>query len=130
MALGSVAISGGMSKKTKERMMYMDGKLVWSAAMGAYSGMSTTAPAEVDYIVVKPMAFAFTNSSPYSQQKTARVARGGSGNVSWMQHSRYDNSIASSNYAKVTFSAEGNISIYYPADNSDDYCTVEGYHYY
>ena len=26
MALGSVAISGGMSKKAKERMMYMDGK--------------------------------------------------------------------------------------------------------
>ena len=56
MALGSVAISGGMSKKTKERLMYMDGKLVWSAVMGASSGMSTTAPAEVDYIVVKPMA--------------------------------------------------------------------------
>ena len=45
MALGSVAISGGMSKKTKERLMYMDGKLVWSAVMGASSGMSTTAPA-------------------------------------------------------------------------------------
>ena len=130
MALGSVAVSGGMSKKEKERMMYMDGKLVWSAAMGASSGMSTTAPAEVDYIVVKPMALAFTNSVPYSQQKTARVARGGSGHVSWMQHSRYNSSIASSNYAKVTFSAEGNISIYYPQDNSDDYCTVEGYHYY
>ena len=110
--------------------MYMDGKLVWSAVMGASSGMSTTAPAEVDYIVVKPMAFAFADSRPYSQQKTARVARGGSGHVSWMQHSRYNSSIASSNYAKVTFSAEGNISIYYPADNSDDYCTVEGYHYY
>ena len=26
MALGSVAASGGVSKKTKERMMYMDGK--------------------------------------------------------------------------------------------------------
>ena len=66
MALGSVAVSGGMSKKEKERMRYMDGKLVWSAAMGASSGMSTTAPAEVDYIVVKPMAFAFTSSVPYS----------------------------------------------------------------
>ena len=130
MALGSVAISGGMSKKEKERMMYMDGKLVWSAAMGASSGMSTTAPAEVDYIVVKPMAFAFIDARPYSQQKTARVARGGSGHVSWMQHSRYNSSTASSNYAKVTFSAEGNISIYYPQDNSDDYCTVEGYHFY
>lgn len=130
MALGSVAVSGGMSKKEKERMMYMDGKLVWSAAMGASSSMSTTAPAEVDYIVVKPMAFAFTSSVPYSQQKTARVARGGSGHVSWMQHSRYNSSVPSSYYAKVTFSAEGNISIYYPQDNSDDYCTVEGYHYY
>jgi hypothetical protein len=69
MALGSVAVSGGMSKKEKERMMYMDGKLVWSAAMGASSGMSTTAPAEVDYIVVKPMAFAFIDARPYSQQK-------------------------------------------------------------
>ena len=37
MALGSVAVSGGMSKKEKERMMYMDGKLVWSAAMGNLS---------------------------------------------------------------------------------------------
>ena len=130
MALGSVAISGGMSKKTKERLMYMDGKLVWSAAMGSSGGTSAKAPDTVDYIVVKPMAFAFADSRPYSQQKTARVARGGSGHVSWMQHSRYNSSIASSNYAKVTFSAEGNISIYYPADNSDDYCTVEGYHYY
>lgn len=26
MALGSVAVSGGVSKKAKERMMYMDGK--------------------------------------------------------------------------------------------------------
>lgn len=69
MALGSVAVSGGMSKKEKERMMYMDGKLVWSAAMGASSSMSTTAPAEVDYIVVKPMALAFTSSIAYSQQK-------------------------------------------------------------
>lgn len=34
MALGSVSVPG-MSKKTKERLMYMDGKLVWSAAMGA-----------------------------------------------------------------------------------------------
>ena len=130
MALGSVAISGGMSKKEKERMMYMDGKLVWSAAMGASSSMSTTAPAEADYIVVKPMALAFTSSIAYSQQKTARVARGGSGHVSWMQHSKYNSSVPSSYYAKVTFSAEGNISIYYPQDNSDDYCTVEGYHYY
>ena len=34
MALGSVSVPG-MSKKTKERLMYMDGKLVWSAAMDA-----------------------------------------------------------------------------------------------
>ena len=55
MALGSVAISGGMSKKAKERLMYMDGKLVWSAAMGTSGGLSATAPDTVDYIVVKPM---------------------------------------------------------------------------
>lgn len=69
MALGSVAISGGMSKKTKERLMYMDGKLVWSAVMGASSGMKHHCPGEVDYIVVKPMAFAFADSRPYSRKK-------------------------------------------------------------
>ena len=44
MALGSVAVSGGVSKKTKERMMYMDGKLIWSAAMGKSGSSSATAP--------------------------------------------------------------------------------------
>ena len=33
MALGSVSVPG-VSKKTKERMMYIDGKLILSAAMG------------------------------------------------------------------------------------------------
>ena len=56
MALGSVAISGGMSKKTKERLMYMDGKLVWSAAMGSSGGTSAKAPDTVDYLVVKPVS--------------------------------------------------------------------------
>ena len=41
MALGSVAVSGGMSKKAKERLMYMDGKLVWSTAMGSSGGGAT-----------------------------------------------------------------------------------------
>lgn len=35
MALGSVAVSGGMSKKEKERMMmYMDGKPYFFSAAG------------------------------------------------------------------------------------------------
>ena len=63
MALGSVAISGGMSKKTKERLMYMDGKLVWSAAMGVSGGLSATAPDTVDYIVARPMAMTISSST-------------------------------------------------------------------
>lgn len=62
MALGSVAVSGGMSKKAKERLMYMDGKLVWSAAMGTYGGLSATAPDTVDYIIVRPMAMTTPSS--------------------------------------------------------------------
>ena len=34
MALGSVAVSGGVSKKAKERMMYMDGKPYLFSAAG------------------------------------------------------------------------------------------------
>ena len=62
MALGSVAVSGGMSKKAKERLMYMDGKLVWSAAMGMSGGLSATAPDTVDYIIVRPMAIVTPSS--------------------------------------------------------------------
>ena len=36
--------SGGISKKAKERMMHMDGKLIWSAAMGKSGSSSATAP--------------------------------------------------------------------------------------
>ena len=43
MALGSVSVPG-VSKKAKERMMYMDGKLIWSAAMGESGSSSVTAP--------------------------------------------------------------------------------------
>ena len=134
MALGSVAVSGGMSKKEKERMMYMDGKLVWSTAIGGSDGMSATAPAEVDYIVVKPMDFAFTSTSaenrrPYSQQKTARVARGGSGYVSWVQSQDSYVTSRSTDYARVTFSSEGKISISCPQRYNRDYGTIEGYHY-
>lgn len=63
MALGSVAVSGGMSKKTKERLMYMDGKLVWSAAMGMSGGLSAPAPDTVDYIIVRPMAMTTPGSA-------------------------------------------------------------------
>lgn len=128
MALGSVAISGGMSKKTKERLMYMDGKLVWSAAMGASGGLSATAPDTVDYIVVRPMAMTTTSST---QPKDARVARGGTGNVAWYQtNGSYSNARTNYSYGKIAFDASGKITLSYPWDSNNEYLTVEGYHYY
>ena len=80
MALGSVAVSGGMSKKTKERLMYMDGKLVWSAAMGTSGGTSAKAPDTVDYLVVKSVAVDYADSSYNGKMSPGatgvRVARG------------------------------------------------------
>ncbi|MBL6450786.1 MAG: hypothetical protein JNG54_03890 [Faecalibacterium prausnitzii] len=132
MALGSVAVSGGMSKKEKERMMYMDGKLVWSAAMGTSGGLSATAPDTVDYIVVRPMAMTTPSSgSAYAQPKDARVARGGTGNVAWYQTSgSYSNARSGYSYGQIAFDASGKITLYYPWDSNNEYLTVEGYHYY
>lgn len=128
MALGSVAISGGMSKKAKERLMYMDGKLVWSAAMGTSGGLSATALDTVDYIVVKPMSIP---SSGYAQSKDARVARGGTGNVAWYQTTgSYSNARSAYAYGKIAFDASGKITLSYPWDSNNEYLTVEGYHYY
>ena len=132
MALGSVAISGGMSKKAKERLMYMDGKLVWSAAMGTSGGLSATAPDTVDYIVVRPMAMMTPSSgSAYTQPKDARVARGGTGNVAWYQtNGSYNTAKSGYSYGKIAFDASGKITLSYPWDSNNEYLTVEGYHYY
>ena len=132
MALGSVAISGGMSKKTKERLKYMDGKLVWSAAMGTSGGLSATAPDTVDYIVVRPMTMTTPSSgAAYAQPMDARVARGGTGNVAWRQtNGRYSNAVSGYDYGKIAFDASGKITLFYPWDSNNEYLTVEGYHYY
>ena len=122
MAYGPVSVSG-VSKKAMERLMYMDGKLVWSAAMGTSGGLSVTAPDEVDYIIVKP------KSCDY---KDVKIARGCAGNIPW-----YQGEISSSSssyphtyrYGKVTFAADGKITISYSYAFYDDYLTVEGYQY-
>ena len=120
-----------MSKKTKERLMYMDGKLVWSAAMGTSGGLSATAPDTVDYIVVRPMSMTTSAGSAHAQPKDARVARGGTGNVAWLQTTgSYNNARTDYNYGKIDFDASGKITLYYPRDSNNEYLTVEGYHYY
>lgn len=131
MALGSVAISGGMSKKAKERLMYMDGKLVWSAVMGASGGTSAKAPDTVDYLVVKPVAYACGSGSASSiltnpGTTEARVARGCSAAINVIQHNR-DLSFVS--YATVKFASDGTIQLSYPGSNIDGCISVEGYQY-
>lgn len=128
MALGSVAISGGMSKKTKERLMYMDGKLVWSAAMGTSGGTSAKAPDTVDYLVVKPVASSFSSNIQISPGATeVRVARGGSAATSVVQYSR-DSGFT--DYVTVTFASDGTIRLSYPLSSINGCISVEGYHYY
>lgn len=120
MALGSVAVSGGVSKKAKERMMYMDGKLVWSAAMGPAGSSSVTAPDGVDYIIVKQRETAY---------KDVRIVRGCTGTTT-IEQSRYaDGSDASGRYATVTFASNGKISYSYPSYYAFSCFTVEGYQY-
>lgn len=127
MALGSVAISGGMSKKTKERLMYMDGKLVWSAAMGASGGTSAKAPDTVDYLVVKPVASSFSSNIPISPGATeVRVARGGSAATSVVQYSR-DSGFT--DYVTVKFASDGTIQLSYPLSGINGCISVEGYQY-
>lgn len=131
MALGSVAISGGMSKKTKERLMYMDGKLVWSAAMGSSGGTSAKAPDTVDYLVVKPVTSDSTSSRELSPGATeVRVARGGSAATCVCQRNGGGNSYYySTNYVTVTFASDGTIRLSYPYSYLEGCISVEGYQY-
>ena len=130
MALGSVAISGGMSKKTKERLMYMDGKLVWSAVMGSSGGTSAKAPDTVDYLVVKPVTSDYQVSSYNGKMSPGatevRVARGGSAAISAAQYNR-DSTYTS--YVTVTFASDGTIRLSYPSSNLGSCISVEGYQY-
>ena len=120
MALGSVAVSGGVSKKAKERMMYMDGKLIWSAAMGKSGSSSVTAPDGVDYIIVKQRETAY---------KDVRIARGCTGTTTVEQSPYSNGSNAVNNYATVTFASNGKISYSYPSYYAFSSFTVEGYQY-
>ena len=115
MALGSVSVPG-VSKKTKERMMYMDGKLIWSAA----GSSSVTAPDGVDYIIVKQRETAY---------KDVRIARGCTGTTTIEQSSYANGSDASGRYATVTFASNGKISYSYPSYYAFSSFTVEGYQY-
>ena len=130
MALGSVAISGGMSKKTKERLMYMDGKLVWSAAMGSSGGTSAKAPDTVDYLVVKPVASSYQSTTTNGQTSPGatevRVARGGSAATCATQ---YNNSSGFTFYVTVKFASDGTIQLSYPCSNLNGCISVEGYQY-
>lgn len=130
MALGSVAISGGMSKKTKERLMYMDGKLVWSAAMGSSGGTSAKAPDTVDYLVVKPVSSSYpsaTNNGRTNPGATeVRVARGGSAATNILQ---YNGSYSLTEYVTVTFASDGTIRLSYPYNSLRGCISVEGYQY-
>ena len=130
MALGSVAISGGMSKKTKERLMYMDGKLVWSVAMGSSGGTSAKAPDTVDYLVVKPVTSDYQVSSYNGKMSPGatevRVARGGSAATSATQYNSNNGFTA---YVTVTFASDGTIQLSYPGSSLDSCISVEGYQY-
>ena len=119
MALGSVSVPS-MSKKAKERMMYMDGKLIWSAAMGKSGSSSATAPDGVDYIIVKQRETAY---------KDVRIARGCSGTTTIKQDDSSNGSNAVDAYATVTFASNGKISYSYPQYYSFSSFTVEGYQY-
>ena len=73
MALGSVSVPG-VSKKAKERMMYMDGKLIWSAAMGESGSSSVTAPDGVDYIIVKQRRRPTRTSGSHEAARAPRLS--------------------------------------------------------
>lgn len=135
MALGSVAVSGGMSKKAKERLMYMDGKLVWSTAMGSSGGTSAKAPDTVDYLVVKPVSSNYsenlTNQGLTSPGATeVRVARGCSAAINASQYNKNGNNhYYSTNYVAVTFTSDGTVRLSYPSDSLSSCISVEGYQY-
>ena len=119
MALGSVSVPG-VSKKEKGRMMYMDGKLIWSAAMGKSGSSSVTAPDGVDYIIVKQRETAY---------KDVRIARGCTGTTTIRQADSSIGSGAVDAYATVTFASNGKISYSYPSYHAFSSFTVEGYQY-
>ena len=126
MALGSVAISGGMSKKTKERLMYMDGKLVWSAAMGSSGGTSAKAPDTVDYLVVKSVASSTASGAIGPGATEVRAARGCSAAINVHQ---YSSNVGSMRYVTVTFASDGTVRLSYPGSSLDGCISVEGYQY-
>lgn len=133
MALGSVSVPG-VSKKTKERMMYMDGKLVWSAAMGSSGDTSAKAPDTVDYLVVKPVASSYPSTTSNGQMSPGatevRVARGCSAAINASQCDRSGNNYYySTNYVTVTFASDGTIRLSYPSSSLDSCISVEGYQY-
>lgn len=119
MALGSVSVPS-MSKKAKERMMYMDGKLIWSAAMGKSGSSSVTAPDGVDYIIVKQRETAYND---------VRIARGCSGTTTIRSGSSSNGSGSSDDYATVTFASNGKISYSHSGYYVFSGFTVEGYQY-
>ena len=119
MALGSVSVPS-MSKKAKERMMYMDGKLIWSAAMGKSGSSSATAPDGVDYIIVKQRGTAYND---------VRIARGCTGTTTIKQGDLSNGSNTVDAYATVTFASNGKISYSYPSYYAFSSFTVEGYQY-
>lgn len=134
MALGSVAVSGGMSKQEKERMMYMDGKLVWSTAMGTSGGTNTNAPAAVDYLVVRAVANSYsigTNNFQTSPGATeVRVARGGSAAIGVSQSTKNGTNAGSSvRYSVIKFASNGAVSLTWPGDSVTGCISVEGYQY-
>ena len=133
MALGSVSVPS-MSKKAKERMMYMDGKLIWSAAMGPSGGTNTNAPAAVDYLVVRAVASSYSVETNHSQTSPGatevRVARGGSAAISVSQFTEYGSNAGSYvSYSVIEFASNGAVSLTWPGDSVTGCISVEGYQY-
>ena len=128
-------ISRGFRATTiKERLMYMDGKLVWSAAMGSSGGTSAKAPDTVDYLVVKPVSSSYpsaTNNGQTSPGATeVRVARGCSAAINASQYNKNGNNhYYSTNYVAVTFTSDGTVRLSYPSDSLSSCISVEGYQY-
>ena len=144
MALGSVAISGNMSKKTKERLMYMDGKLVYTGAgVAGKAATILTVPETADYIVVKMLAPAALERSSdatavgaAADYGSTRIVRGGTA-VAMVGGLTYDlrNGVKCSGAAPVqmSFAADGTLNVdAVRTDTADNYkypFNVEGYQY-
>lgn len=112
----------------------MDGKLVWSAAMGVSGGTSAKAPDTVDYLVVKSVAIDYIASSYNGKMSSGatevRVARGGSAAISVVQSNRSGNNTTPyMSYVTVTFASDGTIQLSYPCYNLSGCISVEGYQY-